>query len=465
MRFCSRSVVTTVRIRSTKRLPSGDCVPKLVFLYMTAWRMVRSPKLLVGSSPSTWTNVHMADSSFRISAAVPAVLSSAHTTASRRSLPTLRSTFGIRSSNSSRGIVPSRTRRHPLNMRSRSFMSSAPRRPPSPPRSMKLWKSLVRWLQHNWRRKVSYQLYALHRSVVRKPVKSSPSRALATSLPRLGEMRKSARCAVTTTHSQARLARPFTLPSNQPVSSAWARSASRMASPTAPPAPPTPWRLGFAVGNGAQADAHSEQVRKRILHLALGEPVLPRQQHDDAGQALSKGVACHLDGKLAIAHRAASATLLAVAPVLCHVRLYRLHLHRLVPERLDSTACQPLLALVALPWRGNVDSAVDLLRWHQLSLVVLVSRLATRAATRSWLRGALCPGWVGRWGLGRVGRVLAQSPSQLSHFSAQGCILREQCRHELLQLGHFPFQLGDAGICGVNRAHPTGSTLPNLPCR
>ncbi|ADO73918.1 uncharacterized protein STAUR_7871 [Stigmatella aurantiaca DW4/3-1] len=147
------------------------------------------------------------------------------------------------------------------------------------------------------------------------------------------------------------------------------------------------------------------------------------------------------------------------------MRLYRLHLHRLVPERLDSTACQPLLALVALPWRGNVDSAVDLLRWHQLSLVVLVSRLATRAATRSWLRGALCPGWVGRWGLGRVGRVLAQSPSQLSHFSAQGCILREQCRHELLQLGHFPFQLGDAGICGVNRAHPTGSTLPNLPCR
>lgn len=41
-----RSVVTIVRILSTKRLPAKDWVPELVFRYITPWRAHSSAKLL-----------------------------------------------------------------------------------------------------------------------------------------------------------------------------------------------------------------------------------------------------------------------------------------------------------------------------------------------------------------------------------------------------------------------------------
>jgi hypothetical protein len=51
LRPCCFSIADTVRIRSTKRLPSGLCIPKIDFLQMTTWRMARSASLLVGSIP------------------------------------------------------------------------------------------------------------------------------------------------------------------------------------------------------------------------------------------------------------------------------------------------------------------------------------------------------------------------------------------------------------------------------
>jgi hypothetical protein len=46
-----------VSIRSTKRLPSGDAEPKEPFLQSTAFRIVRSASLFVGSTPSTLAKV------------------------------------------------------------------------------------------------------------------------------------------------------------------------------------------------------------------------------------------------------------------------------------------------------------------------------------------------------------------------------------------------------------------------
>src|SRR5262245_40379646 len=55
---CCRQVCTTVSTRSTNRLPCGLSVPPLVLRHNTPCRSARSPALLVGSTPSTSTNVH-----------------------------------------------------------------------------------------------------------------------------------------------------------------------------------------------------------------------------------------------------------------------------------------------------------------------------------------------------------------------------------------------------------------------
>src|SRR6266516_1701557 len=59
---------------STKREPSALCVPKLPLRQSTPGRIALSAVLLVGSTPSTWTNVHNASRRFKISWHVPAVL-------------------------------------------------------------------------------------------------------------------------------------------------------------------------------------------------------------------------------------------------------------------------------------------------------------------------------------------------------------------------------------------------------
>lgn len=55
---CRRQVCRSERIRSTQRLPLSLLVPWLRFRQSTAWRSIRSPKLLVGSTPSSSRKVN-----------------------------------------------------------------------------------------------------------------------------------------------------------------------------------------------------------------------------------------------------------------------------------------------------------------------------------------------------------------------------------------------------------------------
>ena len=65
LRFCCFNVITTVIMCSTKREPSLLCVPKLPLRHSTPGRIDHSAALLVGSTPSTCTNVHNASRRFR----------------------------------------------------------------------------------------------------------------------------------------------------------------------------------------------------------------------------------------------------------------------------------------------------------------------------------------------------------------------------------------------------------------
>src|SRR5438128_107019 len=67
LRCCCFNVATTVIMLSTKREPSALCVPKLPLRQSTPGRIDLSAVLLVGSTPSTWTNVHNASRRFKMS--------------------------------------------------------------------------------------------------------------------------------------------------------------------------------------------------------------------------------------------------------------------------------------------------------------------------------------------------------------------------------------------------------------
>src|SRR5262249_23160544 len=71
LRCCCFSVATTVIMLATKRDPASLCVPKLVLRHCTPGRIARSAVLLVGSTPSTCTNVHNASRRFRMSRTMP----------------------------------------------------------------------------------------------------------------------------------------------------------------------------------------------------------------------------------------------------------------------------------------------------------------------------------------------------------------------------------------------------------
>src|SRR5205823_14381476 len=71
-RPCCLQDATTVSTRSANRLPASLSAPKLPLRHSTAGRKARSAPLLVGSSPSTCANVHIAGhhfSCFRTNAA------------------------------------------------------------------------------------------------------------------------------------------------------------------------------------------------------------------------------------------------------------------------------------------------------------------------------------------------------------------------------------------------------------
>src|SRR5262249_21627822 len=62
---CCRKVVTTVKMRSTNRLPLSLCVPNDFLRQITARRSGLSALLLVGSTPSTRTKVQRDSHSFK----------------------------------------------------------------------------------------------------------------------------------------------------------------------------------------------------------------------------------------------------------------------------------------------------------------------------------------------------------------------------------------------------------------
>src|SRR6185369_16835983 len=76
--LCCRQVGTTVSTHSTNRFPCGLSVPPLVLRHNTPCRSARSPALLVGSTPSTSTNVHSHFSWASSSRHIPAVLPQPH---------------------------------------------------------------------------------------------------------------------------------------------------------------------------------------------------------------------------------------------------------------------------------------------------------------------------------------------------------------------------------------------------
>src|SRR5262245_61391912 len=81
---CCRQVCATVSTRSTNRLPAWLSVPPLVLRHNTPCRSARSPALLVGSTPSTSTNVHSRFPWASSSRHVPPVLLQPHTLPHRK---------------------------------------------------------------------------------------------------------------------------------------------------------------------------------------------------------------------------------------------------------------------------------------------------------------------------------------------------------------------------------------------
>lgn len=104
-----RKVVTTVNIRSTKRLPASLCVPNDVRRHITARRSARSARLFVGSTPSTRTNVQSASPSERICRHVPLVLACAQSLPASSNARVFCSTADIARRNLRRDDVPSLT--------------------------------------------------------------------------------------------------------------------------------------------------------------------------------------------------------------------------------------------------------------------------------------------------------------------------------------------------------------------
>lgn len=78
LRPCGRHVVTTFRMRSTKRLPDALAVPPLIVRPNTARRHARSAALFLGSIPRTPRKVYRCSSSASNLRHVVAVFSLAH---------------------------------------------------------------------------------------------------------------------------------------------------------------------------------------------------------------------------------------------------------------------------------------------------------------------------------------------------------------------------------------------------
>ncbi len=112
---CCLSVVITVKIRSTNRLPDSLCVPNDFRRHKTARRNARSAWLFVGSTPSIWLNVHSDNSSFRILEQVLLVFECGDSVPSNNKWLTFSLIGSINFWNSAFSSVPSRTCCHNRN--------------------------------------------------------------------------------------------------------------------------------------------------------------------------------------------------------------------------------------------------------------------------------------------------------------------------------------------------------------
>ena len=151
-RFCCRHVATTLSTRSTNRLPAGLSVPPLLFRHNTPWRNVRSGPLLVGSTPSTQTKVHMADSCFSSLRQVPAVFLHEHSAPRSNCSCTACRKGPTYFWNDERARVPSRTRCHQWNIWSDKDKRKVPMSLPESHRSIIAWKSRRKCAQQSCRR-------------------------------------------------------------------------------------------------------------------------------------------------------------------------------------------------------------------------------------------------------------------------------------------------------------------------
>jgi len=149
LRCCCFRVATTVCMLSTKREPSALCVPKLPLRQSTPGRIALSAVLLVGSTPSTCTNVHNAWRRFRMARHVPAVLGTPHRLPASNSRSTSRRSGLIYDRNVERCRVPSRTRCHHANSWCTCASKAVPISSECPPRPRIASQSRRKCAQHS----------------------------------------------------------------------------------------------------------------------------------------------------------------------------------------------------------------------------------------------------------------------------------------------------------------------------
>jgi hypothetical protein len=102
--------------------------------------------------------------------------------------------------------VPSRTRCHHVNIWCACASQASPLSAEHPPRSRLASKSLSQCAQQRGRHRTGYQLYALERSVPRRPEQRSPNSSRAPWPPRDSRTTHTVTRLVTATPHHARLA-------------------------------------------------------------------------------------------------------------------------------------------------------------------------------------------------------------------------------------------------------------------
>src|SRR6266516_5789435 len=158
LRCCCFNVDTTVIILSTKREPSSLCVPKLPLRHSTPGRIDLSAVLLVGSTPSTCTNVHNASRRFRMSRHVPSVLGTPQRLPAYNNRSTSRRSGVMEERKVERFKVPSRTRCHHVNIWCACASKASPISSERPPRPRIASKSRTKCAEQSCRHRTGYQL-------------------------------------------------------------------------------------------------------------------------------------------------------------------------------------------------------------------------------------------------------------------------------------------------------------------